>query len=236
MADSLKNIAQDCLGITPEFSVVRDFFGYVYGTPTVQLSLKRQLELVQGPCTDLSIVLVGHENDFSGVVTQAQVSEAQAAIQGARDIYAQVNLGIRRLFWGRIPMDDVGNYAVITNKAEAVDLTDDWNGLNGGIDVFYVQSILNAGGWSTTPGPCDKDDKDDQTGAVIEFGNSDAFAGILLAHEVGHYLGLVHDAAMTNVMGVDSDNDGIGEINGTSTNLTNSQGNTMKSHCSVSSC
>jgi hypothetical protein len=41
---------------------------------------------------------------------------------------------------------------------------------------------------------------------------------------------------MTNVMGVDSDNDGIGEINGTSTNLTNSQGNTMKSHCSVSSC
>ena len=50
-------------------------------------------------------------------------------------------------------MDDVGNYVIITDRPEAVDLTDDFSGPNDGIDVFYVQSILNAGGWSTTPGP-----------------------------------------------------------------------------------
>jgi len=233
---SLKSIAQDCLGLTPQFSVVRDFFGYIFGTPNVDLSLKRQLELVQGDCTNLSIILVGHELDFSGVVTQAQIDEAQAAIQGARNIYAQVDLGIRRIYWSYIPVADAGNYTIISDKPEATDLTDDWSADNEGIDVFYVQSILNAGGWSTTPGPCDKNDKDDQTGAVIEFGKSDAFAGILLAHEVGHYLGLSHDAAMSNVMGVDSDSDGIGELDGTSTGVTNNQGNTMKGHCSVSSC
>ena len=54
--------------------------------------------------------------------------------------------------------------SIITDRPEAVDLTDDFSGPNDGIDVFYVQSILNAGGWSTTPGPCDKDAKDEMTG------------------------------------------------------------------------
>lgn len=233
MAPSLKDIAQDCLGITPPFSVQRDFFGFIYGPQTRQLSLKAQLELAQGPCINLSVILVGHEPGFAGVFTQAQADEVQVAIQGARDIYAQVGLGIRKLYWQFIPVAAAGNYINITDKPEATDLTDDWSGDNDGIDVFYVQSIGNAAGWSERPGPCEKDDKDEQTGAVIEIGYTDPFAGNLLAHEVGHYLGLAHDAAITNVMGVDSDFDGIGEIDNTSQDLTNSQGNTMRSHCTV---
>lgn len=233
MAPSLKDIAQDCLGITPPFSVQRDFFGFIYGPQTRQLSLKAQMELAQGPCINLSVILVGHEPGFAGVFTQAQAVEVQVAIQGARDIYAQVGLGIRKLYWQYIPVADAGNYINITDKAEAVDLTDDWNGNNDGIDVFYVQSIGNAAGWSDVDGPCDKDDKDEQTGAVLEVGYSDPFAGILLAHEVGHYLTLDHFTAMTNVMGVDSDNDGIGEINSTSLNLTDEQGDDMREHCTV---
>jgi hypothetical protein len=130
-------------------------------------------------------------------------------------------------------MDDVGDYTIITDRPEAVDLTDDFSGPNDGIDVFYVQSILNAGGWSTTPGPCDKDEKDEMTGAVIEL--SSGILGILTAHEVGHYLGLQHATTITNVMGVDSNGDGIGELNSTSTNLTSSQGMTMRGHCAVRS-
>jgi hypothetical protein len=188
---------------------------------------------MKGRAINICIFLVGHENDFSGVVTLAQVISVQAAMQTVRDLYAQVNLGVRRLFWRRISMADVGNYAIITDRPEAVDLTDDFSGPNDGIDVFYVQSILNSGGWSTIPGPCDKDEKDEMTGAVIEL--SSGILGILTAHEVGHYLGLVHATTITNVMGVDSNGDGIGELDSTSTNLTSSQGTTMRGHCSVRS-
>ena len=71
------------------------------------------------------------------------------------------------------------------------------------------------------------------TGTVIEL--SSGILGILTAHEVGHYLGLSHFTTITNVMGVDSNGDGIGELNSTSTNLTSSQGTTMRAHCAVRS-
>ena len=120
---------------------------------------------MKGRSINICIFLVGHENDFSGVVTLANVISVQVAMQTVRDLYAQVNLGVRTLFWRRIGMADVGNYVIITDRPEAVDLTDDFSGPNDGIDVFYVQSILNAGGWSTITGPCDKDEKDEMTGA-----------------------------------------------------------------------
>lgn len=62
---------------------------------------------------------------------------------------------------------------------------------------------------------------------MLELKSTDWFTGILMAHEVGHYLGLAHAGSITNVMGDDSDGDGIGSINSTSTILTNHQGNTV---------
>jgi hypothetical protein len=240
MADlSVRQTASSCLGVSPPFSVNSHLYGYIFrdqnGTVGISQprSVKRQLELMKGRAINICIFLVGHENDFSGVVTPAQVIAVQQALQTVRDLYGQVNLGVRTLFWRRIGMDDVGDYTIITDRPEAVDLTDDFSGPNDGIDVFYVQSILNAGGWSTTPGPCDKDEKDEMTGAVIEL--SSGILGILTAHEVGHYLGLQHWTTITNVMGVDSNGDGIGELNSTSTNLTSSQGTTMRGHCAVRS-
>jgi hypothetical protein len=94
-----------------------------------------------------------------------------------------------------------------------------------------VKNVSDAGGWSNTDGPCDKDDKGERTGAVLELSGSDTIDGILLAHEVGHYLTLKHANDITNVMGDDSDGDGIGAINSTSVNLTTSQGNKMKASC-----
>jgi hypothetical protein len=240
MADlSVRATAASCLGVSPPFSVNTHLYGYIFrdasGTVgiTQPRSVKRQLELMKGRAINICIFLVGHENDFSGVVTLAQVIAVQQAMQTVRDLYGQVNLGVRTLFWRRIDMDDVGNYVIITDRPEAVDLTDDFSGPNDGIDVFYVQSILNAGGWSTITGPCDKDEKDEMTGAVIEL--SSGILGILTAHEVGHYLGLSHGTTITNVMGVDSNGDGIGELDSTSTNLTSSQGTTMRGHCAVRS-
>ena len=249
---SVRQIAKQCLGVTGTFSINSDVYGYIFrdtngsvfgtlsgdtlpgsGEATTR-SLKRHLETISGKSVNLVVILVGHENDFSGVVSRDDVTKIQYAIQVARDLYAQADTGIRRLNWQRIPLADANGYVNISDGGEAEDLTDDWNGPGGGVDVFWVQSIGDAAGWSNTEGPCDKDSKDGRTGAVIEVSGARRFTGIVLAHEVGHYLGLKHANSMTNMMGVDSNNDGIGEIDSNSTKITASQGTTMRRHCSIS--
>lgn len=252
---SVRKVAKDRLGLIGSFSVNRDLYGYPFrndlnalfgpldsddmlpgsGEPRTR-SLKRHLETIAGRATDLVIFLVAHENDFlSGVVTRSQVVKLQYALQVARDIYAQVNLGIRKIMWRRIPVADAGGYAQIADHDEAENLTDDFSGPGGGIDVFVVQSIGDAGGWSAINGKCSKESKWHMSGSVIEVASvGHRILGISLAHEVGHYLGLRHTNSATNLMGVDSNGDGIGEITNDSTKLTSSQGLTMRWHCSVS--
>lgn len=249
---SVRGIARTCLGVTGNFSVNSHVFGYIFrdsdgsvfgtlgsndtfpatGQATTR-SLKRHLETISGRATDLVVILVGHENDFSGRVSLDDVTKAQYALQVARDIYAQVGLGVRRIVWQRIGVADAGGYVDIRDRDEAQDLTDDWSGPAGGIDVFLVQSIGDAGGWSNVDGPCDKKSKSDLSGAVVELSGRRRFTGVLLAHEVAHYLGLSHTNTITNLMGADTNGDGIGEITSNSTAVTSGQGSTMRSHCSV---
>ncbi len=251
MALSLRTVAQNCLGLTPPFSVTTHVYSYIFrdngnvfgtlgggdtlpGTNTARdRSLTRHLQTISGRAFDMAVILVGHENDFSGTFTRDDATKVQYAIQIARDIYAQQNLGIRRLNWQFIPESAVGGYVDLTDRSEAEDLTDDWSGSGGGIDVFFVQTIGDADGWSNVDGPCNKDSIDGLTGAVLEVSGGRRITGVLLAHEVGHYLGLGTGPASTNVMGVDSNSDGIDEIGSNSTQLTDGQGTTMRSHCSV---
>lgn len=232
MAVSLRQAASNCLGKNGAISVTRDLFGYIYGLPTIPVRLKEQLDLMKGKSFNLSIIFVGHRSGFTGTTSRADAARITYSIQRMREIYDQVNLGVRKIYWTHIPEDDVGAYTTITDYDEAEDLTEDWSANNDGIDVFWVQNILNAGGWSDKDGTCDKSDKG-MSGAVLELSGSDAFTGVLLAHEVGHYLGLGTGPASTNVMGVDSNNDGIDEISTASTVLTNSQGANMRNHCST---
>ena len=251
---SLKQVAQSCLGISGGLSVNRDIYGYIFrdesnrlfgqlaGSDTLpasnhptRRSLRAHLEMIQGLSINLSIFLVDHENDFSGAVSLDDVTKIQYAIQVTRDIYAQAPLGVRKLYWRRIGTAEAGNYTIITDGAEATDLTDDFSGPNDGIDVFWVQEVLNAGGFSNSDGPCDKDEKDERTGAVLEVSGSRRFTGVLLAHEVGHYLGLGTGPSSNNLMGTDPDGDGIDSINSNSTDITNAQASTMRSGCWVRS-
>lgn len=249
---SVRHIAEHCLGLSGDLSMDSDVYGYIFrdtdgslfgtlggsdtlpgsGQPTTR-SLKRHLQTISGTSTSIVPILVGHEDDFSGSVSRDDVTKAQYAIQVMRDLYAQVNLGVRHIVWQRIPVAQAGGYVNITDSSEAEDLTDDWNGPTDGIDVFLVQSIGDAGGWSNVEGPCDKDSKDGRTGAVIELSGGRRFTGILMGHEVAHYLGLEHTNSATNLMGVDSNGDGIGEITNNSTVITSSQGADMRDHCSV---
>jgi hypothetical protein len=250
---SVRQIAQNCLGVSGDLSVNTHVYGYVHrltngslfgalstgdtlpgsGEPRTR-SLKRHLETISGEATDLVVILVGHEEDYvSGAVSRDQATKTQYAIQVARDLYAQVGVGIRKITWHRIPLAEAGGYVDIANRDEAQNLTDDFNGPGGGIDVFMVQRIGDAGGWSNVDGPCDKTSKFDLSGAVLTLAGGRRFTGILLAHEVGHYLGLEHTNTITNVMGADVDGDGIGEFDNNSTVLTSGQGSRMRAHCSA---
>lgn len=237
MDESVAQYATSCLGLTPPYSIVKDVFGYQYHdaqqTYEADLSVLTQIRLGKQRSVNISPILVGHEDDFSGAVTMAQVRNIQGAIQIMRNIFGTQNLGIRKIYWRRIGMAQAGGYVNLTNRSEAEDLTDDWNASNDGMDVFFVQSIGDAGGWSNVDGPCDKDSKDGLTGAVISLTNAIPFLGVLTAHEVAHYLKLAHTNSATNLMGQDANNDGIAELSNANRMLTNAQGDSMKSHCLI---
>ena len=231
MATSVLATAASCLGVAPPFSVRADVFGYIWGATTRDLRLDSHLALIKGKAINLSLILVAHENDFSGEWTLAEAQRIQEAIDRMRELYAQVSVGVRKLYWQYIPVADAGGYSVV-DGGEATDLTEDWTGANDGIDVFLVNSVTDADGWSNSDGPCDKNSKG-RTGVVMEIYGDFDLTGILMAHEVGHYLRLGHASNITNVMGDDSDGDGVGSIDSTSVNLTTAQGNTMKGSCFI---
>ena len=229
---SIRSTANSCLGVNSgTISVREDVFGYIWGPMDRTLSVKNHLDLIKDDAFNLSAILVAHEPDFTGAFTSDDTIRMQTAIDLMRELYAQVGVGVRKIYWQYIPMDQANGYSVV-NASEATQLTEDWSGANDGIDLFFVTTITDAGGWSKTNGSCDKDVAG-RTGAIVELSNNNSFWGILIAHEVGHYLGLSHAGDITNVMGDDSDGDGIGSIDTTSIELTNTQGNTMKNHCSM---
>ncbi len=252
---SLRSIAERCLGVSGDLSVNNDVYGYIFreadgsvfgvldssgsdrlplsGEPTTR-SLKRHLEALSGQAVDLVLFLVGHEDDFSGAFNRDELTKIQYAIQITRDLYVQAGLGVRRLNWRRIPLADAGGYVNIADRAEAENLTDDFSGPESGIDVFFVQSIGVAAGWSNILGPCDKNFFWGLTGAVLEVSGRRRFLGIVLGHELGHYLTLPHADTITNMMGEDPDGDGIGRVSDNSTTITREQADKMRLHCSVS--
>jgi len=183
---------------------------------------------------NFSIVLVGLSEDYTGLISLADAQAVQYGIQVAREIYGKVDLGIRKVYWSYISPGDAGGYTSIDSSSEGNDLTNDWSAANDGLDIFFCPTVDPADGWGPgSTGTCDKGAKDDWSGVICELHKSKEFTGVLLAHEVGHYLGLGTGPAATNFMGVDPDGDGIDSIGVNSTDITAGQGDVMKSHCYV---
>jgi hypothetical protein len=213
---SLRQLAQ-CIGIPGRFSVVRDFFGYM-SIPS-DLSLSAQIRRLQQEHIHLNLIRVGIES-----FTAADEREIDQAVQFTRDTYATVNLGVglvRRFF---ITTDQANGRDNIDNDGEAEALTDEWTVDNDALDVFFVLTYAGTTiGLSAVNGPCDKNAKG-MDGSVVAIEGTGNTSGFVLAHEVGHYLGLDHVIDSSNLM--------FGSVpNGGS--LTNAQGTTMLGHCFV---
>lgn len=237
MPVSIRDTCQDCLDRTGTLRVYRDLFGYPWGRIDRDLRIRRHIENIRATSINLCVFFVGHEPGFAGTFTEAQAIRTQHAIDVMREIYEQADLGVRRIFWRYIHDDDALPYLSV-NAGGATALTQAYSGPNDGIDLFMVQNISDAGGWSNSNGLCNKNDSG-RTGAVVRVNFSvgdDDYFGVLVAHEVGHYLTLEHTNSATNLMGVDNvppGGDGIAEITPNSRDLVASQIADMQESCWV---
>jgi hypothetical protein len=149
--------------------------------------------------------------------TSSEESDLDVATGVMRAIYERRDLtfGFDRR---GIPQSRVGGFEIITSEDEARDLFDAWSGpdTNQNIDVFIVQGIVGTsfdGLAGDIPGPTSHHGR--SSGVVVDkHGFVDAsgvkhldtdYHGMVMAHEVGHYLGLPHIDEPHNLMLWNSD-------------------------------
>jgi hypothetical protein len=215
--------AAQCINLGKQnFRIVRDFFGYQMGPPG-SISLLTQLRRVQGRHVHMNFIRVGSDQ-----FTEKDLQEIDQALNAARAIYAQVNLGIGRIKHFFITTAEADGAENIDNDNEAEELTNDWTVDNDALDIFFVLSYAGTTiGLSREDGPCDKDAKG-MDGSVVAIEGESSVTGLVLAHEAGHYLGLSHSSNSNNLMFVAVPNGG---------QLASSQGKDMRDHCFAhSSC
>jgi hypothetical protein len=165
---------------------------------------------------NVNIIRVGEENFTATERTRT----FNALRQNASSIYQAQDFDIGTISTFIVPLAQANNHETINSDGEAEDLTGDWTVPNQAIDLFVVRSYVGStAGLSPVGGPCDKDAKG-MNGSVVELQSSLQVTGVVMAHELGHYLGLLHNNALNNLM-----NPTVGS---STTVLLNSQGNTMK--------
>lgn len=218
---SLRQMAK-CINLgKQDFAVARDFFGYKQGPPD-KVSLLTQMRRLKDQHIHLNIIRVGNDQ-----LTASDVEEMDQAVYFTRNTFASVNLGVGRVEHYAISTSDADGADNIDSDDEAVQLADDWTVDNDALDVFFVLTYAGSTiGYSAVGGPCDKDNSRDMEGSVVAIEGSPNTTGYVLAHEVGHYLGLSHSGNNNNLMFGTVPNGG---------NLTSSQGSDMRNHCFVNS-
>ncbi len=215
MVDSVRSSAA-CIGVTGEFSVSRDFFGFLRGAPS-EVSVGTQVNRLKGRHVHMNFIRVGSDQFLA-----SDLSEMDAGLQFTRDNYAQVNLGVGRIEHYVISTAQADTAENINNDDEAEELTNDWTVPNSALDIFWVLTYSGSTiGLSRVDGPCDKDAKG-MDGSVVAIEGDVNTTGFVLAHEAGHYLGLSHSGSSTNLMFGTVPNGG---------NLSGSQGSDMRDHC-----
>jgi hypothetical protein len=234
--DSVRDWAQRCLGLSGEFSVIRDFFGFrravLPADPTgaeVRISLRRQIQRLSEFSFNLNVITVGREQ-----FTDAEHMQIDYAIFKLRNIYEQVGLGIARVQHFGIDTADARGLDTPTTTGDLEQLTHDWTVRNQSIDMFmpHNMSVPSDGGMilgmSPEPGPCNKDAKGMNGSTCGLFGSEQTARSF--AHELGHYLGLDHRNSDHDDLMCQSS---LANSIRNSVQLTPGQGQTMQRHCFV---
>ena len=240
-----------CIGVdtSGSVSILRHLFGFRRSrvptdpdnTVTAQVSMLQKLEGLQGKHIHINIIRVGF--DLLADVDDG-LEKLDYATYRIHNIYRTVNLGIGRVEHYVIDSDDADGADNLGSEDEADELSDDWSVYNDGIDAFVVRNISDDDFVGLSPhGSCDKPSKDD--GLVAgEIGRTYEAVARTFAHEIGHFLGLDHNHGddpdcpnttngCNNLMAQTRCATSCGSGVRAAVLLTNSQGNTMRGHCSV---
>lgn len=219
------------------------------------VSLRQRMQLLQGEYYNLNVITVGWDNFTSNPTIGEMYDRADYAIYRSHEIYAQRSIGVGRVRYWYITAEEADGLDTLDNDAELDQLAAQWSVNNDGLDVFIVFNMNMGGllGRSDICGPCDgvETDSDDDAcdshnrdASVVnprgqEF--SDGRAGLGMArtfsHENGHYLGLRHPSNQNNFPFRLMTQTGPALNNGGSSrdsvNLTSSEGNICRIHCSI---
>jgi hypothetical protein len=142
----------------------------------------------------------------------------------ARALFRQYGMRLELLGEFFIPHAEAGGYEDIDDDDEASDLTHDWSAVNFAIDVFGVKTYKgDTAGYSAIDGKCDKSYVCQLNGAVVEMATSNL--GVIIAHEICHYLGLKHNDSPGNLMNEGAD--------ATTILLNEDQASSIQDHCFV---
>jgi hypothetical protein len=210
--------------MTIEIIMTRSSNATISGTITARTMFRFGVNVTQVAFEDF----VGQEN-----------SDLDAAAAVTRDIYERRDLTFATDDRG-IERARAGPFETITSESEARDLWDQWSGpnTNNNIDAFVVNQLLIDGKYDgldgDIPGPTSHAGRSSGTvqnksGFVDSNGVrrlSVEYLGMLMGHELGHYLGLSHTNDSGNLM--------LPSSSQTDTNLTYDQYRTMIRHGWVS--
>ena len=152
----------------------------------------------------VNIIKVGDFDAQEGV-------DLYSAVDVTRQIYERRDITFRSVLRWIIHDSDAGSYRIINSEAECYDLFRDWSVPNDYIDVYVCQDFATGsfdGLSGDVPGPAAKGgDRDgvavDKTGFTDGSGAKRlqiSYLGMLIGHEVGHYLGLPHINEAGNLM------------------------------------
>lgn len=245
---SLRDYAE-CVDAPGDFSVLAHFYGFRNkevpddpGGRDTEVSLLERLRLLDDEYYNLNVIRVGWDQ-FSDSTRDDMHERADFAVYRAHEIYAQEDIGVGRVRFASIDSSESEGLHSITTDDELDELTDEFSVGNDGLDLFIPFNMnISSGsgtllGRSEIDGPCEKEYDEKVRDASVVGPWATMMLSRTFSHELGHYLGLSHPSnGASNPMRLMTQT-GTATSNGGSTrnsiNLTNSEGNTCKNHCSI---